>query len=268
MNHLKQIAAAISNREGIDERRPVGAGTRGRAQMLWHWVFRSLRFISQHARNFYATFGIFILLGAFIAFAGTWGFAELAEHVRQGSTLPYDDAVLRWFAQHRTPRLQSVMLEITFLGTATVVLMIVGISALFLSLSGHRFSALLLLISTAGGFVINTLLKIGFVRSRPQVFDWGTTAASWSFPSGHAMNAAIAYFTVAYLAARLQKRRGERLVTFAAAAMLVLVICVSRLYLGVHYPSDVLAGVIIGLAWASFCMATLEAIQLYARRKV
>jgi len=123
-------------------------------------------------------------------------------------------------------------------------------------------------VSTGGSIILNGLLKIGFERPRPQIFEWGTKAGSWSFPSGHAMTAAVGYFTVAYLAARLQKRRRERAVTFAAAGILVLAICVSRVYLGVHYPSDVLAGVIIGLAWAGFCMATLEAVQLYSRRKV
>jgi len=268
VNHLKQIAAALSNREGIDERSPVGGGTRGRMQIFWDWVFRSLRLIGHYARNVHATVGIFILIGAFIAFAGTFGFAELAEHVRKGSTLPFDDATLRWFAQHRTPKIEQMMLEITFLGTGTVVLMIVGIGAMFLGLSGHRYSALLLLVSTGGSIILNGLLKIGFERPRPQIFEWGTKAVSWSFPSGHAMTAAVGYFTVAYLAARLQKRRRERAVTFAAAGILVLAICVSRVYLGVHYPSDVLAGVIIGLAWAGFCMATLEAVQLYSRRKV
>jgi undecaprenyl-diphosphatase len=268
VNHLKQIAAAITNREGVDERRPVGDRTRGRTQIFWDWVFRSLRLIGHYARNVHATVGIFILLGAFIAFAGTFGFAELAEHVRKGSTLPFDDATLRWFAQHRTPKIEQVMLEITFLGTGTVVLMIVGISALFLGLSGHRYSALLLLVSTGGGILLNGLLKFGFERPRPQIFEWGTKVVSWSFPSGHAMTAAVGYFTVAYLAARLQRRHTDRVITFAAASLLVLLICISRLYLGVHYPSDVLAGVIIGLAWAGFCMATLEAVQLYAKRKV
>jgi undecaprenyl-diphosphatase len=268
VNHLKQIAAAITNRDGIEERRPAGDRTRGRAQVLWDWVFRSLRLIGHYARNLHATVGIFLLIGAFVAFAGTFGFAELAEHVRKGSTLPFDDAVLRWFAQHRTAKIDAVMLEITFLGTATVVLMIVGISAMFLGLSGHRYSALLLLASTGGGIILNSLLKFGFERPRPRIFNWGTNAVSWSFPSGHAMSAAVAYFTVAYLAARLQKRHSERALTFAAASLLVLAICVSRLYLGVHYPSDVLAGVIVGLAWAGFCMATLEAVQLYSRGKV
>ena len=73
------------------------------------------------------------------------------------------------------------------------------------------------------------------------------------------------YGTVAYLAARLQQNLASRMLTMVLAALMIVVICFSRLYLGVHYPSDVLAGVVIGLAWAAFCMAMLEAAQLYAK---
>jgi undecaprenyl-diphosphatase len=80
------------------------------------------------------------------------------------------------------------------------------------------------------------------------------------------MASTIVYGTVAYLAARLQQNIASRFLTMGLAALIILLICSSRVYLGVHYPSDVLAGVIIGLAWAGFCMAVLEAAQLYAKR--
>jgi len=241
--------------------------TRGRAQLFWDLLFGAIRGIGGIAKNFYATFGIFLLAGAIVALTGTYAFAKFAGHVRSGSTQAFDDAVLRWIAQHRPPGLEPVMLEITLLGTGTVVMMIVAVSAMFLWLTKHRYSALLLLIATAGGILLNSLLKLGFGRPRPQIFDWATTAMTWSFPSGHAMSATVVYSTVAYLAARLQRRFLHRFLTLLIAALLILLIGISRLYLGVHYPSDVIAGVIIGLAWAGFCMATLEAIQLYARNR-
>jgi undecaprenyl-diphosphatase len=256
------------NRLEQREERADAVQTRGRTQLFWDLVFTSLRFIRTRAHGYYATFGVFLLLGAAIAIAGTWAFAEFAGHVRSGSTQAFDDAVLRWMAMHRAKTAEHIMVEITFLGTGTVVIMSVGISAMFLSLTGHRYSALLLLVSTAGGLVLNNLLKLGFGRPRPQIFAWVQPAASWSFPSGHAMSAAVVYGTVAYLAARLQQRRLHRILTFGLAGLLIVAISVSRLYLGVHYPSDVIAGVIIGLAWAGFCMATLEAIQLYSKRRV
>jgi undecaprenyl-diphosphatase len=114
--------------------------------------------------------------------------------------------------------------------------------------------------------VLDNLLKIGFNRPRPQIFEWGTYTASSSFPSGHAMSSVVVYGTVAYLAARLQQRLASRVLTFISAAVIVAAICVSRMYLGVHYPSDILAGIMIGLAWAAFCMSVLEAAQIYAKR--
>jgi undecaprenyl-diphosphatase len=239
--------------------------TRGHLRRLWDVVFVVLRFLARHAHNAYATFGIFILMGAAIAIAGTWAFAELAGHVSSGSTLAFDDAVLRWLGAHRVPTLDAVMLEITSLGTSSVVAMVVGVAALFLWLNQHKHSAILLFVATAGGVILNNLLKLGFGRPRPEVIPWATTADFYSFPSGHAMSATIVYSTVAYLAARLQRTRAARVAITSVAAIVIFLICLSRLYLGVHYPSDVLAGIIIGLAWAGFCMATLEAIQLYAR---
>ena len=241
--------------------------TRGRGHLLWDVVFATLRAIRSVAHNFYATFGIFLLVGGLIALSGTYAFARYASHVSSGRTQAFDDAVLRWIAAHRSPAFEPVMLEITFLGTGTVVMAIVAVSALFLWLTRHRYSAILLLIATFGGIALNNLLKVGFGRPRPQLFDWGTHVVSWSFPSGHAMSAAVVYGTVAYLAARLQVRHRHRVVTMLCATLLILLIGVSRLYLGVHYPSDVIAGVIIGLAWAAFCMATLEAFQVYAKRR-
>ena len=252
------------DRDGAERRSP---DTRGHAHLFWDLLFGAIRGIGHFARNFYAQFGILLVVGAAVALAGTYGFAKFAGHVRSGSTQAFDDTVLRWLSQHRSGTLDAIMLEITFLGTGTVVMMIVAISGMFLWLTRHKYSAALLLFSTFGGIALNNLLKIGFSRPRPRIVDWGTTASSWSFPSGHAMSAAVVYGTVAYLAARLQRRHVTRVLTMVLALIVILLICVSRLYLGVHYPSDVIAGLIIGTAWAGFCMATLEAIQLYARRR-
>ena len=240
--------------------------TRGHLRHLWDFLFGLLRWIRRHAHNVYATFGIFLLIGALLAIAGTYGFAQLAGHVRSGSTQAFDNAVLSWIGARRSPTLDSVMLEITSLGTGTVVMMVVTVAALFLWLNRHKHSAALLVIATFGGLLLNNLLKAGFGRPRPDVIEWATHASFYSFPSGHAMSATVVYSTVAYLAARLQRRHRARVAMMCTAFIIVLLICLSRLYLGVHYPSDVIAGMVIGLAWAGFCMATLEAIQLYARR--
>ena len=248
------------------ERRTSTRQTRTHLRLAWDVIFSVLRFIARYVGNAYATFGIFLLSGAALAIGCTWAFSEVAEHVRKGTTQPFDDAVMRWIGQHQYPALQSVMLEITALGTGTVVAMIVFVAGMFLWLNKHKHSAVLLIVATLGGMVLDTLLKIGFNRPRPQIFTWGTHAASSSFPSGHAMSSIIVYGTVAYLAARLQQNTASRVATMCLAGAIIVAIGASRLYLGVHYPSDVLAGLIIGLAWAGFCMAVLEAAQLYAKR--
>jgi undecaprenyl-diphosphatase len=241
-------------------------GTRGHLKLAWDVIFGVLRLIRKHVENAYVVFGIFLLSGAAIAVACTWAFAKLAGHVRSGATQAFDDAVMHWIANHQNETMQKIMLELTSLGTGTVVAMIVFISGMFLWLNKHKHSAILLMVATFGGLVLNNLLKLGFDRPRPQVFKWATYAVSSSFPSGHAMSSVIVYGTVAYLAARLQQRAASRILTLSFAAVIILLICVSRMYLGVHYPSDLAAGLIIGLAWAGFCMAVLEAAQLYAKR--
>jgi undecaprenyl-diphosphatase len=242
------------------------ARTRGHFRLVWDLVFNVVRFLARHVDNARTIFGIFLLSGAVVAIGCTWAFAELASHVRGGGTQAFDDAVMRWIGAHQSGALQAFMLEITALGTGTVVAMIVLVSGMFLWLNSHKHSAVLLMAATVGGIVLNNLLKIGFSRPRPQVFEWGTHAASSSFPSGHAMSSIVVYGTVAYLAARLQQRTATRVFTLAMAVFIIVAICVSRIYLGVHYPSDIMAGLMIGLAWAGFCMAVLEAAQLYAKR--
>lgn len=230
-------------------------------------VFETLRALADRAGTLLGALGIFLVGGVIIAGFATWVFSELAERVMGGGTQAFDEMVLRWVATKHTPMMDGAMLEITALGTTTVVMMIVCVAALFLTLTRHKYSALLLLVATAGGSLLDLVLKLRFDRPRPHVFTWGTHAVMSSFPSGHAMSATIVYSTVAYLAARLQKRLWARWLTIFLAAIVVLLICGSRVYLGVHYPSDVLAGVIVGLAWAAFCMATLEAVQRFAERR-
>ena len=232
-----------------------------------HPLFETLRALVKRAGSFIGALGIFLVGGIIVAAIGTFLFAELAEHVMAGSTQAFDEAALRWIGEHHSPALDNAMLEITSLGTSVVVTMIVCVSGLFLALTKHKYSALLLLVATVGGMVLDTVLKFQFGRPRPSVFTWGTHAAMSSFPSGHAMSATIVYSTVAYLAARLQKRLWARWATMLLAAVFIVLIAISRMYLGVHYPSDVLAGAIIGLAWAAFCMATLEAIQRFGQRQ-
>jgi undecaprenyl-diphosphatase len=240
---------------------------RKRFDQYWDPLYRTLRAAAEKGHTTLGGLGVFLIAGLMVAVACTAAFVEVAEHVRAGSTQILDESVLRWMAAHRSSSLDAVMVEITALGTGTVVFMIVAVASLFLVLTQHKYSALLLLASTVGGIVLDGVLKLGFNRPRPTIVVHAVQTVSSSFPSGHAMSSAIVYSTVAYLAARLHKRWWARLSVMVTALVLIVLICFSRLYLGVHYPSDVLAGVLVGLAWAAFCMATLEAIQKFGVRR-
>ncbi|MDP9201075.1 MAG: phosphatase PAP2 family protein [Gemmatimonadota bacterium] len=247
-----------------EERR---ADQRGRLSTFSNLIYRALRVSASKADSLVGALGIFLVAGLIVTAIGTAIFVTLASHVRSGSTQAFDESVIRWMGAHHSPGLDTVMLEVTALGTGTVVMMVVAVAALFLVLTQHKYSALLLLVSTFGGIVLNGVLKLGFDRPRPSIFVPEVHTVSSSFPSGHAMSAAIVYATVAYLAARLHQRKWARWLVMTAALVLIALISFSRMYLGVHYPSDVIAGVAIGLGWAGFCMATLEAIQKFGVRR-
>ena len=248
----------------MDERR---SAVRSRLSAYSNPLYHGLRVSAERVDSLAGAIGVFLLGGLLVAVFGTWIFVEVAGHVRAGTTQAFDDTVIRWMGAHHSKLLDDIMIEITALGTGTVVMMIVAVAGLFLVLTQHKYSAVLLLVSTTGGLVLNGVLKLGFNRPRPAIFVPEVHAVSSSFPSGHAMSAAIVYGTVAYLAARLHKRIWARWLVMTAALIIIALICFSRMYLGVHYPSDVFAGVAIGLAWAGFCMATLEAIQRFGVRR-
>jgi undecaprenyl-diphosphatase len=223
--------------------------------------------VVRRLRDLRAAAGLVLVAGGVAATLGILGFAWVAAHVVAGRTQAFDDAALATIGRHRIPWLEATMVEVTLLGTGIVVVAIAAVAGAFLALTRHRASATLLVASTVGALVLNHVLKAAFDRPRPRVFDWATNVVTTSFPSGHAMSAAAVYATIAFLIARLQPRRRARLATVTVAVLVTAAIGFSRMYLGVHYPSDVAAGMIVGWAWAAFCAATLEAVQLYVRRE-
>jgi undecaprenyl-diphosphatase len=202
-----------------------------------------------------------VIVGLVVAILGGLLFAWLAERVSAGGTLGFDDAVLTWMGAHQIHWMQRGVLEITALGEGSVVIVLTLAMALMLAVDRHRLAAFLLIVAAYGGLILNAALKHIFNRPRPHLFVWGTTVASTSFPSGHAMNAAILYFTIAFVIARFEIRWWERLLTLLAAVVIVALICLSRLYLGVHYPTDVIGGLIMGIAWVGFCVSGVEVLQ-------
>ena len=212
----------------VEERR---AAPRGRLSAWSNPIYRALRVSAAKADTLVGALGIFLVAGLIVATIGTAIFVALASRVRSGRTQAIDDSIMRWIGAHHSPGLDAVMLEVTALGTGTAVMMVVAVAALFLFLTQHKYSAILLLASTFGGIVLNGVLKLGFNRPRPSIFMPAVHTVSSSFPSGHAMSAAIVYSTVAYLAARLHRRRWARWLVMTAALMLIALISFSRMYL-------------------------------------
>ena len=196
-----------------------------------------------------------------------WAFVLVADLVTAGRTQSFDDRLMRSLRVERPndPRgpdwLPGTMRDVTALGSPPVlsffVLAVVGALAVRRQL--HALA--LLLVASAGGLLLNELLKDLFGRPRPPLEFHLTQVRSMSFPSGHAMLSAIIYLTLAAFLARLVKPPALKLYFVGLAALLTLVVGASRVYLGVHYASDVLAGWTAGLAWALVCWTVASALQ-------
>jgi undecaprenyl-diphosphatase len=218
-------------------------------------------------QGFWAAMAAFVGLGLAAGALLTALFALLAAAVGSGITRHLDERVLFWLADRRVHWLDEAMSHVTTLGDGIVVTMLVFVVSVFLWLTWHRWSVYLLLVGVLGGQVVNNILKLVFNRARPEVMEWAAEVRTLSFPSGHAMSAIMAYGTVAYLVGRLEPTPRMRRATWAMAAAIILGIGFSRIYLGVHYPSDVLGGFIAGLAWLAFVAASMQAVRHFAPRR-
>lgn len=249
--------------------RPPGRRLRPRGALrgVRDALYTTLRFIARHVRGFWGALAAFLTLGVGLGSAAAAVFAGFAGAVEEGWTQTLDERTLRWLAARRTPLLDEVMLEITSLGNGAVLVMLVGIASVFLWLTHHRWSVYILLAGVIGGKVLNNLLKNAFGRPRPDMIERIEQVSSLSFPSGHAMSSLIVYGSVAYLVGRLEPAPRLRRTTWAFSVLIILGIGISRMYLGVHYPSDVLAGFLAGLAWLAFVASGVTAVRFFAPRR-
>ena len=158
------------------------------------------------------------------------------------------------------------MIDITALGGVTVLTMVSVFAVAFLMLRQHYRQAVFTALATGGGAIFGTLLKALFARPRPEVVPHLVEVTSLSFPSGHSLNSAIIYLTLGVMIASSFRDRTIRIFCIASAALLVLTIGFTRVYLGVHYPTDVLGGWSVGAAWA--LTAGLIATVLQRRRAI
>lgn len=189
-----------------------------------------------------------LTLGLALSLGLLWTFVELSEEVAEGESRRADEAVLRWISATFPDWVDVPMRLITALGYYWFVIPALVFSAYLFYRSGRGISAALLVASTGGGIVLTTVLKAIFRRARPEIIDAGYEASFYSFPSGHATVAVGFYGALALLLA-LRLESPWRPVVAAAGALLVVLIGLSRLYLGVHYPTDVLAGYLAASLW-------------------
>jgi undecaprenyl-diphosphatase len=188
------------------------------------------------------------------------GFIEVAEDMLEGGWREFDESVLLALRTPGTPDdpigppwLEEMVRDFTALGGLGVVTLITAAVCGSLLIARQPAMALYILVAVAGGALMSTFLKLGFDRPRPDLVAHGMHAYQSSFPSGHSMMSAVVYLTLGALLARLQAQRRQRYYLMGVALIVVILVGVSRVYLGVHWPTDVVAGWLAGAAWATSC---------------
>lgn len=199
---------------------------------------------------------VLLLMPASVA-AALWAFMEIAEQVLEGETEAMDRALILALRTAGDPSdplgpawLEEMMRDFTALGGVGVLTFMVLASAGYLLLVRKRRTAVLLLAACTGGMVWSFALKYGFDRPRPELVSHGSIVYTASFPSGHSMMAATVYLTLGALLASVEPDYRTKIYLLTLALVLTVIVGISRVYLGVHWPTDVLAGWMAGAAWA------------------
>jgi undecaprenyl-diphosphatase len=233
-----------------------------RYRSLENVIMKGTRYIHSIQKGFKipTAHELLVLLAVFFIVAGTLIFIEIADEVLEGDYQHIDEMILTSLrhsddaAKPRGPEwLEGVMRDITALGGSTVITLLTLILLGFLTLQKEYRSAVLIATAYTGGFILVVVLKFIIARERPDIVPHLIIENTPSFPSGHSTMSAVIYLSLAASLAHTQTKTKARLYIIFVALVFTLLIGVSRIYLGVHYPSDVLAGWLIGLAWASFC---------------
>lgn len=202
-----------------------------------------------------------------------YGFFALAHEVGEGSTEALDRRILLALRNPADlsdpigPRwLEETMRDITGLGSVFTIVFVTCAAAAYLALTHRKRIAVYVVAAIGGGELVSTVLKLFYQRPRPDLVPHGMDVFTASFPSGHAMMSAIAYLTLAILLARVDRNRRVKALVLTLGVSVTLLVGISRIYLGVHWPSDVVAGWCVGAAWASLCW--FVALQLQRKGEV
>lgn len=211
--------------------------------------------------------GLPLTVGLVIMILGCWMFADIAEDIRPNEPLfALDLRVTNWFHAHATPGLTTLARIATTFGSVGFVTAasVVGLLLLLRARAWDRLLAFAL--TMVGGSVINIILKHLFHRQRPVLENPLVTLSSFGFPSGHTMGATLLYGFLALLAAHSLKTWRQRMSVSIAAGLMIAAVGLSRIYLGAHYLTDVLAAIAAAAAWLALCWTTVEVVQKRRRR--
>ena len=215
-----------------------------------------------------AYLGLFLTLGALVFIGAIWLFGGIAEDVLSGDPLTVTDIqVANWFHAHSTPVLTQLMLWITLLHNAAGISAFVLIFALFLIAKRDWYWLLSLVIIVPGGMLFNNVaMKYVFHRARPHFDDAVLSLTTYSFPSGHAATATLFYGVLAaYLVTQVGEWR-RRVQIVLGALLIIVLVALSRIYLGVHYLSDVLAAFAEGIAWLALWLTAIHTLRRHRAR--
>jgi len=208
------------------------------------------------------------LLVALAASTLLFAFLKLASEVMEGETMAFDTRILRALRNPQDPArmigppwLQGALLDLTALGSPVILGLVVAAVVGFLLLQTRYRTALFVLITSTSGWFVNYALKNAFERTRPSVVPHLRDVASPSFPSGHALTSAVVYLTLGAVLMHVSNGRLTKFYCLAMAMFVTLVTGVTRVCLGVHYPTDVIAGWIVGLLWASLCWGAAQMLE-------
>lgn len=216
------------------------------------WAFLGRRLSPEGYLGLHLTIGLALILTALFLFA------DLAEEIWSGDEIAlFDQALTRALREQSTPTALRVFSAITRLGNVSMLAALGVAVGLPLVVLRRRFLLAGWVTALAGGGLLNVVLKALFRRTRPVLPNPFVTESGWSFPSGHAMGALVAYGMLAYVLVILFNGRGRRWIVLTAV-LFVLLIGASRMYLGVHYFSDVIAGYAAGTAWLATCITGTE----------
>ncbi|MBH0169767.1 phosphatase PAP2 family protein [Fictibacillus sp. 18YEL24] len=210
---------------------------------------------------------IYVISGLGLSFLSLNIFFELSEDLMENEVFEFDQVIIQYVTDIRNDTLTEVMKVITFFGSKDILtLLLVGSLIWLIAKRKNYWGAIFYLIAVAGGGLLNLGLKHWFGRIRPE--DSLIVEQGFSYPSGHAMGSLIYYGFLGYLVVRSRRGKPLKIILTIAFISTILLIGFSRVYLGVHYPSDIAAGFSAGTVWLLLCIAGRESIRAYQKRKL